>query len=95
MAAAKQRPARHLTATREESQKKPAALAPRNPVQLDADAKGKLDIIKQSQPDVKTYNDAIRFLFRQWRSSTPSTAGAFPGIGPFEREEDDPYRTPS
>lgn len=95
MAAAKQRPAHHPGGTRETPLKKPAAQAPRNPVQLDADAKGKLDIIKQSQPDVKTYNDAIRFLYRQWKSSTPSCAGAFPGIGPFEREEDDPYRTPS
>jgi hypothetical protein len=95
MAAAKQRPARHPEGTREGSHKKPFVLTPRNPVQLDADAKGKLDIIKQSQPDVRTYNDAIRFLYRQWKSSIPSSAGAFPGIGPFEREEDDPYRTPS
>ena len=95
MAAAKQRPARHAAGTREGPHKKPVVPAPRNPVQLDADAKGKLDIIKQSQPDVRTYNDAIRFLFRQYKSSIPSRAGAFPGIGPFEREEDDPYRTPS
>ena len=95
MAAAKQRPAHNPAGTREGAHKKPAVPVPRNPVQLDADAKGKLDIIKQSQPDVKTYNDAIRFLFRQWKSSKPSSAGAFPGIGPFEREEDDLYRTPS
>ena len=95
MAISKQRPARHPVGTRAEPHKKPVIQAPRNPVQLDADAKGKLDIIKQSQPDVKTYNDAIRFLFGQWKSSKPSSAGAFPGIGPFEREEDDPYRTPS
>jgi hypothetical protein len=95
MAAAKHRPDHSPTGTREPKPKKPAAPAPRNPVQLDADAKGKLDIIKQSQPDVRTYNDAIRFLFRQWKSSIPSTAGAFPGIGPFEREEDDPYRSSS
>ena len=95
MAVTQQQPTRHPAGTRAGPHKKPGVQAPRKPVQLDADAKGKLDIIKQSQPDVRTYNDAIRFLFRQWKSSIPSTAGAFPGIGPFEREEDDPYRTPS
>jgi hypothetical protein len=96
MAISKQRPTRHPSETRAGPDRKPVVPAPRNPVQLDADAKGKLDIIKQSQPDVRTYNDAIRFLFRQWRSSIPSSAGAFAGLGPFERdEEDDPYRTPS
>jgi hypothetical protein len=95
MAVTKQRPTQHPAGTRAGPPKKPAAQSPRNPVQLDADAKGKLDIIKQSQPEVKTYNDAIRFLFRHWRSRIPSRAGAFAGIGPFEREEEDPYRTPS
>ena len=93
MATTKPRPVLHPGGTK--PHKKPATQAPRNPVQLAADAKAKLDIIKQSQPDVKTYNDAVRFLFRQWRRSIPSSAGAFPGTGPFEREEDDPYRTPS
>jgi hypothetical protein len=93
MAATKPRPVLHPGGTK--PHKKPAAPAARNPIQLDADAKAKLDIIKQSQPDVKTYNDAVRFLFRQWRKSLPSLAGTFAGAGPFEREEDDPYRTPS
>jgi hypothetical protein len=95
MAVTKQRPTRHPAGTRAGPHKKAVVQAPRNPVQLDADAKGKLDIIKQSQPDVRTYNDAVRFLFRHWRSTIPSSAGAFAGIGPFEREEDDTYRTPS
>ncbi len=96
MAISKQKAAQHPAGIRKERPKKPVVAAPRNPVQLDADAKGKLDIIKQSQPDVRTYNDAIRFLFRQWKNSIPSSAGAFAGIGPFERdEEDDPYRSPA
>ena len=95
MAITKQRPVQHPAGTRAGQHKKPVVQAPRNPVQLDADAKGKLDIIKQSQPDVKTYSDAIRFLFKNYRSTIPSSAGAFAGAGPFEREEDDLYRTPS
>ena len=59
MAVTKQRPTRHPAGTRAGPHKKAVVQAPRNPVQLDADAKGKLDIIKQSQPDVRTYNDAI------------------------------------
>lgn len=28
------------------------------------------------------------------KKTPPSMAGAIPGLGPFEREEEDPYRVP-
>jgi len=68
-------------------------LPSRNPVQLSDLAKAQLDHVKQAA-DVQTYNEAISFLYRSWRKEVPSAAGKFPGIGPFEREEDDPHRVP-
>jgi hypothetical protein len=65
----------------------------RNPVQLSDLAKAQLDHVKQAA-GVQTYNDAITLLYRSWRKDLPSAAGKFPGIGAFEREEDDPHRVP-
>ena len=66
----------------------------RNPVQLSDAAKVRLDHVKQAC-DLSTYNDAIIFLYREWKRGHKSMAGAFAGIGPFERDEtEDPHRVP-
>ena len=65
----------------------------RSPVQFSATAKAKLDHIKQAE-NLDSYNDVIDQLYRMWKRSEPSAAGAFPGVGPFEREGDDPHRVP-
>lgn len=64
----------------------------RTTIQVSPVTKDKLDLIKQ-EAHVETYEEAILFLFRKHRKSRPSAAGTHPGIGPFVREEDDPYRT--
>ena len=65
----------------------------RAPVQFSKLAKDKLDHVKQAE-NLTTYNDVVDFLYRMWRRNEPSMAGAFPGIGPFVREDDDPNRVP-
>ena len=65
----------------------------RSPVQFSKLAKDKLDHVKQAE-NLTTYNDVVDFLYRMWRRNEPSMAGAFPGIGPFVREDDDPNRVP-
>jgi hypothetical protein len=65
----------------------------RAPLQISPETKAKLDQIKQAA-EVETYDEAIAFLYSFWKKSLPSLAGTLPGIGPFEREEDDPYRVP-
>ena len=64
----------------------------RTTIQVSPITKDKLDLIKQ-EAHVETYEEAILFLFKKHRKSRPSAAGTHPGIGPFVREEDDPYRT--
>ncbi len=78
------------------SQKNTPALSgkpARTTIQVSPVTKDKLDLIKK-EANVETYEEAILFLFRKHRKSRPSAAGTHPGIGPFVREEDDPYRTP-
>jgi hypothetical protein len=70
----------------------PASIAPVS-IDIDAGAKARLDHIKQAQ-GLQTDSEAIVFLYASWKKNFPSMAGAFPGIGSFEREEDDPYRYP-
>jgi hypothetical protein len=65
----------------------------RSPVQFSAAAKARLDHIKQAE-NLDSYNDVIDHLYRMWKHSEPSAAGTFPGVGPFEREGDDPHRVP-
>jgi hypothetical protein len=65
----------------------------RSPVQFSATAKAKLDHIKQAE-NLDSYNDVVDHLYRMWKRSEPSAAGTFPGVGPFEREGDDPHRVP-
>jgi hypothetical protein len=65
----------------------------RAPVQFSKLAKDKLDHVKQAE-NLATYNEVVDFLYRMWRRNEPSMAGAFPGIGPFVREDDDPNRVP-
>lgn len=68
--------------------------AKRNPVQLNDEAKAKLDHIKQVA-NVDTYNDAVAYLYKLYKKSLPSMAGSCPGIAKYyEREGDDPYRVP-
>jgi len=64
----------------------------RTTIQVSPIIKAKLDLIKK-EANVDTYEEAILFLFKKHRKSRPSAAGTHPGIGPFVREEDDPYRT--
>lgn len=77
--------------------RKPPKVVPevtgRFPVQFSATAKAKLDHVKQAE-DLDSYNDVVDHLYRMWKRSEPSAAGSFPGIGPFEREGDDPHRVP-
>jgi len=72
----------------------PAAVPKRNPVQLNDAAKARLDHVKQAL-DLPTYNDAIVFLYTEWKRHLPSKAGAFPGIGEFRRDRtEDKERVP-
>lgn len=64
---------------------------PRTTIQVSPLTKDKLDLIKQ-EANAETYDEAILFLFRKHRRSRPSAAGTHPGISPFVREEEDPYR---
>ena len=64
----------------------------RTTIQVSPITKDKLDLITQ-EAHVETYEEAILFLFRKHRKSRSSAAGTHPGIGPFVREDDDPYRT--
>jgi hypothetical protein len=64
----------------------------RTTIQVSHETKSKLDRIKQ-ETNVKTYDDAIRFLLEEWRRLRPSTFGLLSGIGPFVRdEEEDSHR---
>lgn len=72
----------------------PAAFPKRNPVQLNDAAKARLDHVKQAQ-NLPTYNDAIVFLYTEWKRRLPSMAGAFPGTGEFKRDRtEDEERVP-
>ena len=66
--------------------------ASRTTIQVSPVTKDKLDLIKL-EAHVETYEEAILFLFKKHRKSRSSAAGTHPGISPFVREEDDPYRT--
>ena len=71
----------------------PASIAPES-IDIDAGAKARLDHIKQAQ-NLQTDSEAIDFLYRILQDSIPDCGGKFPGLGSFEREEeDDPYRYP-
>jgi hypothetical protein len=83
---------RKTTAIRKSQKAVPEATG-RSPVQFSATAKAKLDHIKQAE-GLDSYNDVVNHLYRMWKRSEPSAAGAFPGIGPFKREGDDPHRVP-
>ncbi|MCK9630751.1 MAG: hypothetical protein M0R30_03835 [Methanoregula sp.] len=68
---------------------------PRTPAQFSFEAKEKLDHIKEVE-NLSSYNDVVDFLYGLWKSGQPSMAGAFAGMGPFDRtgEEEDSHRTP-
>ncbi|GEM_PF-2937876 len=65
----------------------------RAPVQFSKLAKDKLDHVKQAE-NLDSYNAVIDYLYGVWKSTIPSAAGMFPGLGPFEREEEDLNRVP-
>lgn len=65
----------------------------RAPVQFSKLAKDKLDHVKQAE-NLDSYNAVIDHLYGVWKSTIPSAAGMFPGVGPFEREEEDLNRVP-
>lgn len=85
--------AERKTATIRTSPRAVPEVTGRSPVQFSATAKAKLDHIKQAE-GLDSYNDVVDYLYRMWKRSEPSAAGAFPGVGPFEREGDDPHRVP-
>jgi len=65
----------------------------RAPVQFSRLAKDKLDHVKIAE-NLDSYNAVIDHLYGVWKSTIPSAAGMFPGVGPFEREEEDLNRVP-
>ena len=65
----------------------------RSPVQFSKLVKDKLDHVKQAE-HLDSYNAVIDHLYGVWKSTIPSAAGMFPGLGPFEREEEDLNRVP-
>jgi hypothetical protein len=67
-------------------------ISDRTTIQVSQDTKSDLDKIKQ-EADVKTYDEAIRFLLEERRRLRPSTFGLLAGAGPFVRdEEEDSHR---